>query len=285
MSKNKLSKKKNTDLSIYENENNITFLLIEKCGDIKEVLFNNFNIDELYKKCGFRKPDNFICRNIWNSIKIGKSVHSIAVWSRNDGKGNTENKYDFPPPIDKDLYFGNCAILQIDSKTEKYKSITKDLWLKIYEKLFNGFETLTDTYENDENDVDELLDVKKELKTKKTGYLKDGFVVDSDEDDIESDSETIDDTSDNDEETNKDSETLSEELSDDEEDVDEEIDTIDNYEHKIKSKKNKNISKNKKIVSNIISKLQQCNFKSSDELLLDELANGSELTIEEYDYD
>ena len=43
--------------------------------------------------------------------------------------------------------------------------------------MFGGFEDLT----KEEDEEDELEDISKELKTKKGGYLKDGFVVDSDE--------------------------------------------------------------------------------------------------------
>ena len=49
---------------------------------------------------------------------------------------------------------------------------------KLYEKLFGGFEDLSATAEEDENEIDELANVPKEKKTKQ-GYLKDGFVVDS----------------------------------------------------------------------------------------------------------
>jgi hypothetical protein len=52
------------------------------------------------------------------------------------------------------------------------------LWNKLYEKLFGGFEDLSATAEEDENEIDELANVPKEKKTKQ-GYLKDGFVVDS----------------------------------------------------------------------------------------------------------
>jgi hypothetical protein len=296
MNKNKSSIKKNNDIimnnTITLNSeinstndiNNIKFLLVEKDGNIKELMFNKFNINELYKKCGFRKPDNFECRTLWKSIKNGKNKHSIEVWSRNDGKPNTENKYEFPPPIDKDLYFGNCAILQIDLNTKKYKNLTKDLWLKLYEILFGKFENLNDTYENDEDEEDELLNVKKELKTKKTGYLKDDFVVDSEEEDIvvSETSSSTDETSDNDKESTDDSEISN----DDEEQQDD-----DEYDMMTKSKKNKTCDKkvkkniNNKSSSTIYINQKNVNNNFNDELYFDDITNGSELTFEEYDYD
>ena len=72
------------------------------------------------------------------------------------------------------------------------------MWEKIYEKLFGGFENLAVTTIEDEEEEDELANVPKEKKTKH-GYLKDGFVVDSDDDendydDEDSDFQTVDDT-------------------------------------------------------------------------------------------
>ena len=62
----------------------------------------------------------------------------------------------------------------------------------MYEKLFGGFEDLGLTAIEDEEEIDELADVPKDKKTKQ-GYLKDGFVVDSDGED-ESEYETDDDS-------------------------------------------------------------------------------------------
>ena len=60
-------------------------------------------------------------------------------------------------------------------------NLTVDLWNKIYEKLFGGFENLAVTCIEDEDEEDELKNVPKNMKTKNGGYLKDGFVVDSSE--------------------------------------------------------------------------------------------------------
>ena len=49
----------------------------------------------------------------------------------------------------------------------------------MYEKLFGGFENLAVTCNEDDEEEDELKNIPKNMKTKKGGYLKDGFVVDS----------------------------------------------------------------------------------------------------------
>jgi hypothetical protein len=157
--------------------NNLTFVVVEKTGSLKEVSVKEINVEEMYKKCGFRKGDDYECRTTWENVLVGTHKHTIQLWARSEGKANTENKYDFPPPVDTTLFFGNCALVQI--KNGKYVNLTKDLWLKIYETLFGGFEDVDN--EKDEEEADELENIKKEMKTKNEEYLKDGFVVDSDE--------------------------------------------------------------------------------------------------------
>ena len=94
------------------------------------------------------------------------------------GKANTENKYDFPPPADNMLFFGNCILTnKVDGE---YYELSPELWGKLYEKLFGGFEDLATTAEEDENELDELENIPKSMKTK-TGYLKDGFIVEDDD--------------------------------------------------------------------------------------------------------
>lgn len=160
-----------------------TYLVVEKNSTLKEVNVKNINKDELYKKCGFRKADGFECRTTWENIKIGHHKHTVQLWARDEGKPDSENKYEFPPPIDSKLYFGNCALIQID-QDENIISLSKELWLKIYEKLFGGFEEINE--DDDEDDNDELENIKKQSKIKKTSYLKDGFVVDDSDEDEES---------------------------------------------------------------------------------------------------
>ena len=202
---------------------NQTFLIVEKTGSLKEVSVKSINKDEIYKKCGFRKPDGFECRTTWKNVKVGNQNYSVQLWARDDGKADTENKYDFPPPVDNALYFGNCALVQVlNNNHDSFTSLSKDLWLKIYEALFGGFEDIGD--ENDDDEPDELDAIKKDMKTKKTGYLKDGFVVDSDEEE-----EVV--ASDVDEESDEDDEDSDEDVSEDDNDCDEtdaKSDLVDN---------------------------------------------------------
>ncbi|MEX0597706.1 MAG: hypothetical protein WD512_14535 [Candidatus Paceibacterota bacterium] len=188
---------------------NYSFLIVEKSGNIKEVSVKNINKDEIYKKCGFRKPDGFECRTTWENVKVGTQQHTIQLWSRDEGKAGTENKYDFPPPVDTSLYFGNCALVKVSNDNhDVFTSLTNDTWLKIYETLFGGFEDVDDEIDNEPDEPDELDTIKKDMKTKKTGYLKDGFVVDSDEEvavlsDVDADDDSIEADEDSDENENE----------------------------------------------------------------------------------
>jgi hypothetical protein len=186
----------------------MSLLLIDKSGTPKMASVKDFKIDELYKKCGFKKPDGLEKRHAW-VLKCDKTNYRISVYAKDDGKANMENKFEFPPPIDTALYFGTCAVL-IESKNSSGEyvpasNVSLELWDKLYEKMFGGFETLSGTCKDDDAELDELDNV---IKTKKTstGYLKDGFVVDSDNEedsdeftDVDSDEEEVHDNDDCDE--------------------------------------------------------------------------------------
>ena len=148
-------------------------LLVQKGGEIKQTKIKDINSDSLYKKCGFRKNTDFEKRTTWE-VTIGDTKYYIELWAKINGKANTENKYDFPPPVDNELYFGTCCLVSVIPNKNTFLDLTLELWSKIYEQLFGGFENLDSEEEMSE---DELESIPAELKTK-NGYLKDGFVVD-----------------------------------------------------------------------------------------------------------
>lgn len=158
----------------------LTIIIVEKTGTLKPLSIKDFKVEDLFKKCGFKKGDDFIKQVEWNAKYDGKK-YFIEVYAKSEGRANSENKYDFPPPIDTKLFFGSCAILAYlkqQDGSKLYTDLSLQLWNKIYEKLFGGFEDLAATAAEDEEEEDELVNVPKEKKTKQ-GYLKDGFVVDS----------------------------------------------------------------------------------------------------------
>ncbi len=152
----------------------LNVIIVEKAGTLKSLAVKDFKLEELYKKCGFKKGDDFLKQTEWTFKTEGKKYY-IELYGKTDGRPGAENKYDFPPPVDSTLLFGSCALVAY-SKSEKkcFTDLTLPMWNKAYEKLFGGFEDLTAI---DDNEEDELAAVSKSKKTKQ-GYLKDGFVVD-----------------------------------------------------------------------------------------------------------
>jgi len=159
----------------------LTIVIVDKTGTVKALNVKDYKEEELFKKCGFKKAEGFAKHTDW-SAKIDGKKYSVAMYGKIDGKAGMENKYDFPPPIDTKLFFGACALVASTIEVTKAKTLCNlslDLWNKIYEKLFGGFENLALTVVEDEEEEDELAAVPASKKTKKGGYLKDGFVVDT----------------------------------------------------------------------------------------------------------
>ena len=186
----------------------LDIVIVERLGTLKMLSIKDFKLEELYKKCGFKKSEDFTKQTEW-TVKISGTKYIVQLYAKIDGRANSENKYDFPPPVDTKLFYGSCALvgqMKNADGTKVFTNLTLAIWNKIYEKLFGGFEDLVATAKEDEEEEDELANVPKEKKTKH-GYLKDGFVVDSsdtDDEDFETvrESDDIDDDEDEDEEEN-----------------------------------------------------------------------------------
>ena len=177
-----------------------SIVIVQKTGSLTECVVepaSETTLDELTvllsKKCGYRNHDGFSCYHTFrykNKKKLAFPVETeevvpkyiyVDVWAKTDGRAGYENKYEMPPPIDEIIFYGNMALVaRIDNKTAI--NLTTDLWNKIYEHLFGGFEDLAATAVEDENEIDELEAVPADKKTS-NGYLKDGFVVEDDSDD------------------------------------------------------------------------------------------------------
>ena len=177
---------------------NLGIIIVDKTGSLKSLTIKDYKEEELYKKCGFKKPDGFIKQTNFN-VKFEGKKYTIGVYAKTDGKANMENKYDFPPPIDTTLFFGSCALICSQKQSSGIftpTSISLVQWEKMYEKLFGGFEDLVTTCAEDDAEIDELDLIPAEKKTK-NGYLKDGFVVDDSDDSDDYSYEEDDEDSDN----------------------------------------------------------------------------------------
>jgi hypothetical protein len=159
-------------------------LIVEKTGVIKESTLKSFVEADLYKKAGLKSAEGFERVHEWTL-----DGETVVLYGKTSGRAGQENKYDFPPPVDKILFFGACIL------TSSKGSLNKARWEEIYEALFGGFEDIgdEDSEESEEEDEDE------DLPKTKTGYAKDGFIVDDDDDDDEDDDEDNDDEDNDDE--------------------------------------------------------------------------------------
>ena len=117
--------------------------------------------DEFYKKCGFKSAAGFALQTAWGDVHL---------YARTAGKANSENKYEFPPPVDATLYFGKCLL--VNKKDGAVADYSVAQWTALYNKLYGGFEDLGEEDESEDESV--------ESRTR-DGYAKDGFVVSDDE--------------------------------------------------------------------------------------------------------
>ena len=202
-------------------------VVIDKQNNKKQVKIN-VNSDQFYKKCKLRSAKDFDYRHSWK-IKEEGEVMYLSIFAKNNGRANTENKCELPPPLDNQLYFGSMLVVK-HKEEGKYDmddliELTVENWEKHYNKLYGGFEDLgeEDSYSSEESIDPELLT--------KEGYSKeDGFVVESDEEIIDDEGDEDDEEEEEEEEYIGGEETGEDESDDASEDEsDSEYDTDNSY--------------------------------------------------------
>lgn len=149
-------------------------VIITKFGEVQTSKIEDMEL--LYKKCKFRKKDNFKQRHCW-TLLMNKNPLYIYLYAKDEGRPASINKYELPPPIDKDLFYGAIAIVaSTDDELQEKIDFPKARWEKVYEKLMGGFEDLDKTEEESEEEY-----IPPEFKTQQ-GYSKENnFIVDDDE--------------------------------------------------------------------------------------------------------
>jgi len=156
-----------------------SFIIVEKTGSLKNA--KTTDLVDLYKKCGFKTNEGFSLAHSW-SVDFNDTEYKMEVYGKITGRANTENKYEFPPPIDNVLFFGNCAaVLYVNDKmtdmgTQEFKDIM--------DHLYGGYSDIGDSDEEEDEDEEDILGLPKT----KDGYVKDDFVVSSDAEDDDNNS-------------------------------------------------------------------------------------------------
>ena len=148
-----------------------TIIIIKNNGDISEKNIKQFNEDEVYKICKYKTNKDFL--NIHN-FQVKRNTYKL--YSKTTGRAGNENKYELPPPIDNDLYFGTICIIKI--KNDEVHDLSCKEWEEVYEELFGGFEDIGEN-DSDERSMDSSIYSDEEYT--KEGYLKDNFVIEDGE--------------------------------------------------------------------------------------------------------
>ena len=233
-------------------------VIVEKSGNLKSHLVKSFKENDFYKLAGFKNnnKNDFKFQTKWTK-EVNKKKYDILVYGKTEGRANQENKYDFPPPIDNTLFFGN--VLLVNKKNDKYIPLSLKDWKTVYEDLFGGFEDIQ-SEDSDEEEEEEEEDVDRTS----TGYAKDGFVVEDEEEEDEEDEE---------EDEEEEIEVDEEEIDDEEEMDDEEIDT----EIEIKPSKKTKVRRSERLKDKSTENIFQFNVEDNEDF-----DYTSELEEEEY---
>lgn len=149
----------------------ISILIIKKNGDIEIKNVKKIEENEIFKFCGYKNDNNF---SHLHTFIVNNCDYNI--YGKSKGKANYENKYELPPPIDTNLYFGTICIIK--KENNNYSSLDIEEWEKVYEELFGGFEDINSS-DSSERSMDSEIYSDEEYT--KEGYLKDSFIVDDDE--------------------------------------------------------------------------------------------------------
>lgn len=152
-----------------------SLILVDKTGKLKSIKTDGLDLEALCKKCGFKSIDGFALAHTW-SVVFNSIEYKLCLYGKTTGRANTENKYEFPPPMDNTLFFGSCVVLNMENGVVADMSVKE--FEDIMEHLYGGFEDVG-SEDTESEDEEESVDLPKT----KEGYVKDDFIVDSDDED------------------------------------------------------------------------------------------------------
>jgi hypothetical protein len=150
----------------------LQIIIVEKDGkQVRNLNVKCFNIDELYRKCGFKTSDNFIHLYEW---KEESSDITIALYGKKMGRSNNVNKYIFPG-LQDEIFYGSCALVALQK--DIYIDLPVNIWLDIENRLFMETKTKTKTETETEKNqplsfIDENEQNKEQKKEKKKEQKK-----------------------------------------------------------------------------------------------------------------
>jgi hypothetical protein len=119
-------------------------LIIDKSK--KTSFMKVMNIENLYKKIGLKSEEGFLKHCEWNISISNYPQLYINFYGKKIGKANNENKFNFPPPLDKEIFFGKCILVAYtkNNKEVQYISLNEELWNNIYLNLSSINDSIVD---------------------------------------------------------------------------------------------------------------------------------------------
>ena len=165
-------------------------IVLKRSGKSKEVKINkDLDVTDINKSVFPEKYIKSSKGDLERECDFDYIDKVISVFAFNKGNNGTENKTELPPPIDKQLYFGNIFI--VAHKDDKVVNLDKSEFDIFYESAFGGFEDINsdDSWSEDDeqpntDDEEFIVNDDEELSRESSSSEEEEF--------IGSDSETSD---------------------------------------------------------------------------------------------
>lgn len=118
----------------------LSIIIVDKLGSLKSLKVKNFCEEELYKRCGFKKDNNFSLRYTM-SLTLNGDQHYFSLYGKSEGKSNLENQYPLLSTLKLNIY-GNFAIVGYD-ELHNPTHLSIEQWEIICEQLNLGNNNLS----------------------------------------------------------------------------------------------------------------------------------------------
>eukprot|EP00968_Pinguiococcus_pyrenoidosus_P020888 scaffold2601_cov198-Pinguiococcus_pyrenoidosus.AAC.4 len=143
----------------------VKLLVIYPIGDVVEHTFPSFSMDPKADALDADVCAEVVEDGVPEEFKFVDKFYdedkdlSYFVYGNLEGEAGTENKYEFPPPLDTTLFFGSVVIVGFSEQDESFVSISSPAWDDLCIDLVQGFaNTAEDDSEEEESDVEEPED-------------------------------------------------------------------------------------------------------------------------------
>jgi len=115
--------------------------------------------------------------------------HIVYLFAYKSGKAGSENKHELPPPLDKNLLFGDAVVFAMKGGT--VVSFGTNEFEKFYNEAFGGFEDLGSEDSEDDEDEDEEVEEEEEVVVEEDAADADAPVDAADAADADDDADEV----------------------------------------------------------------------------------------------